>query len=434
MYSSYRLVLLNSRLNVLMLLFPPTAFTYYMIPDSPGSVLFVTSLLALVPFAGRLGYATEQLAMHTNDTFGGLINATFGNASELIFSCFALRDRLYRVAQLSLLGSMLSNLLLVLGCACLAGGMKHPIQSFTMISGSISPALLIIATASLALPAAMKMSGQEDDPLDELNFSRSAAVVMLGMYAAYLVFQLRTHVSEFGGNDPPPLPPTRSISSGDEEGDGSIEMVITSPTSAIQANSFDDDTESLLHRASEAVPSDSDETPSLAFHVSVKWLIFVTACVAVLSDVLIGTMQNTSTMQSLNPVFTAAIIIPIFGNAAEHAAAVVFAYRNKMDICLGIAIGSSIQIALCVVPACVVFGWFTGREFTLFFQGYETAALVMSVLVVSFFLNSGTSNWLIGVLLIGMYSIIAAGFLVHERENVGEEVIKTEWKEEGFGH
>lgn len=201
--SSVSIVIFSSRLNVLMV-FSFIALTYYLFPSALleeysnlNTVLFVSSLLGLVPFAERLGFVTEQLALHTNDTYGGLINATFGNASELILCCFALRDKLYRVVQLSLLGSILSNLLFVLGVSCFVGGLRHSVQTFKKVSGAVSSGMLMLASISLVLPAAMKFSGQEDDDTDEIYYSRFTAGIMLLMYVAYLVFQVSVKVIKY---------------------------------------------------------------------------------------------------------------------------------------------------------------------------------------------------------------------------------------------
>ena len=191
-HNSLPVVIFSSRLNILML-FSFVGLFYYWVPTEMlkeyptlNTILFQSALIGLIPFAERLGFVTEQLAMHTNDTYGGLLNATFGNASELIFCCFALRNRLYRVVQLSLLGSILSNLLFVLGLSCFVGGLKYQVQTFTKVSGAVSSGMLMLASISLVLPAALKFSGQEDDATDEIYFSRFTAIIMLIMYFAYL--------------------------------------------------------------------------------------------------------------------------------------------------------------------------------------------------------------------------------------------------------
>tara|TARA_B110000971_G_C20009366_1_gene500817 strand:- start:632 stop:1963 length:1332 start_codon:yes stop_codon:yes gene_type:complete len=401
-HNSLPVVIFSSRLNILML-FSFVGLFYYWVPTEMlkeyptlNTILFQSALIGLIPFAERLGFVTEQLAMHTNDTYGGLLNATFGNASELIFCCFALRNRLYRVVQLSLLGSILSNLLFVLGLSCFVGGLKYQVQTFTKVSGAVSSGMLMLASISLVLPAALKFSGQEDDATDEIYFSRFTAIIMLIMYFAYLLFQLRTHVGEFENADH-----SNNHSSDDEE-------QLLSQAS----NHLDDDDNDDTN-----VPSvDTTHTQLLSFGDSVAWLFIFTGFTSFLSDIIVGTMDEFTTKHNVSAVFVAAVVLPLFSNAAEHTASVVFAYRNKMDICLGIAIGSSIQIALCVIPFCVIIGWITNRDLSLFFDGFETASLLVSVVTVCFILQGGSTNWLVGVLLLGAYSVICMGFWVHRLE------------------
>ena len=189
---SFQCVVLGSKVNLLLmglLLIPQ-------LPHNDGA-RFVTCLLSLIPLAERIGFVTEHLCRHTTDAVGGLINATFGNATEVLVSIYALQEGLYRVVQLALLGSILSNLLLVLGLSCFVGGLKWKVQSFKVVSGAVPSSLLLLSVLGLLLPAALKMSGQEDDREDEINFSRFVALILLAMYVAFLVFQLRTHAEEY---------------------------------------------------------------------------------------------------------------------------------------------------------------------------------------------------------------------------------------------
>eukprot|EP00755_Sulcionema_specki_P039342 Sspe_Gene.24245::Locus_9577_Transcript_1_1_Confidence_1.000_Length_1432::g.24245::m.24245/K07300/chaA, CAX; Ca2+:H+ antiporter len=366
-------VVMGSKANVLLLAAPVAIFGVSLGVSDP--TVFIAALLTLVPCAERLGYVTEQLASHTNDTVGGLLNATFGNATEVLVACFALHRGLHRVVQLSLLGSILSNLLLVLGAACFIGGLRWKVQTFKIVSGAVPSAMLMLATTGLLLPAALKMSGQEDDREDEINFSRFSAGVMLVMYAGYLVFQLRTHTEEFEGEPSPS----------------------TSPTGA-----------------------EEEPRPTLGVWESVVWMAAITFLVSHVSEALVGTIEGFTRLYHINSVFVSAVVIPIMGNAAEHAAAVIFAFRNRMDICMGIAVGSSTQIALLVLPFCVLLGWAMDRPLSLFFNGFETASLLCSVATVTLLLHGGTSNWLIGLLLMGAYLIVACGFWVHELESLQE--------------
>ena len=232
----FRAVILGSYLNF-GLLTAPFAFWGGMLGLGDG-MIFILSLFAIIPCAERLSYVTEQLASHLGETTGGLLNATFGNATEVLVAIFALQRGLYRVVQLSLLGSVLSNLLLVLGVSCFVGGLKWKVQTFKVVSGAVPSAMLLIAAMGFLLPAALKMSGQEDDNTDEINFSRMVGVVLLIMYSGFLVFQLRTHTEEF-------------------EGDGD--------------------------------PDHSDA--ALGKYESILWLTVITVFVSLLSEVLVGTIE-----------------------------------------------------------------------------------------------------------------------------------------------
>jgi len=311
---------------------------------------------------------------------------------------------MYRVVQLSLLGSILSNLLLVLGCSCFLGGLRYKIQTFTTVSGSVNPGLLLLATSGLALPAALKLSGQIDggkerENRDTLEFSRCCGLIMLCMYGGYLYFSLKTNLFEYEEKEKGKTEQEEERGLLDKGTEG--EEVGGKPSAPLPPPPF---------------PLDPDDELTLTYGCALKWLCLITALISVLSDVLIGTIEGFTHDNNVNPVFVAAVVIPIMGNAAEHAASVMFAWKGKIDISVAICVGSSIQIALCVLPACVTIGWATGREFDMFFEGYETVTLVLSVVVVSFLLQGGTSNWLAGAMLGGLYVMIAYGFWIHEGE------------------
>lgn len=375
-HRSLKEVLLGSYLNILMLLTP-----FALLSNSLGwsdGVTFALNLLAIAPFAERLGYVTEQVALHTNDTLGGLLNATFGNATELIICIFALRDGLLRVVQLSLLGSILSNMLLVLGTAFFVGGMRHKVQNYSKAAAVTNSGLLNLAVMALLLPAVLNGAhefvekGDEKSNIDaELQFSRFVSVILLITYCVYLYFQLVTHTHLFEGED-----------------------------------------------------TGEDEENVLGFWGAISWLGILTIFISLLSEGLVEAIKGAAEDWGISTIFIGAIIIPIVGNAAEHAAAVIFAYRNKMDITLGVAIVSSTQIAIFVIPFCVVMSWIMGPQkdgdgtLDLYFHMYETATLLITVITVSFITQSGESNWLTGFMLLVAYAIIAAGFWFHKDENL----------------
>jgi Ca2+:H+ antiporter len=358
-------VLLESRLNVLLVAAPLAIFAQR--HDWGDGAEFALSLMAICPLAERLGFVTEELAKHTNPTIGGLLNATFGNATEVIVSIIAIRSGLLRVVQLSLLGSVISNMLLVLGSAWFMGGVKHHGQSFNIEGHGQNFGLLMLAVAACALPTTLKMTGTELHGAESLlQLSRFSSTLMLLMYVAFIVFQLVTHVDLYK----------------EEESD-------------------EDD-------------EDEDENPVLGFWTGIGWLWVITCAIAVLSDVMVDAITGASESWNVSMAFLSTILLPIVGNAAEHAGAVVFAVKNKMDMSLGVAIGSSTQIALFVLPLCVLVSWVEGKPLTLDLQAFETVVLFVTVVAVALACSDGKSNWLKGLALLCSYAVLSAGFFFHE--------------------
>lgn len=369
-FMSIRVVVFSSKLNLLMP-FGPLAVLVHGLSDHNGWVFFLT-LLGITPLAERLGYATEQLSFYTGDTVGGLLNATFGNATELIISIYALKSGMIRVVQQSLLGSILSNMLLVLGCAFFCGGIvfNNKQQVFNKAIAVLNSGLLLMAVMGLLFPAVLHFTHTEVHfGRSELALSRFSSCIMLLAYAGYLVFQLKSQKDLYmsiaeGGTLP-------------EEG------------------------------------SDDDEGPEISKWESVIWLSILTAWIAILSEYLVDAIEGASIVWKMPVSFISVILLPIVGNAAEHASAIMFAMKDKLDISLGVAIGSSTQISMFAIPFCVVIGWIMGCPMDLNFQLFETATLFITVLVVAFLLQEGTSNYFKGLMLILCYLIVAASFFVH---------------------
>ncbi|KAK7816642.1 vacuolar cation/proton exchanger 2 [Quercus suber] len=347
-YKSIKIVVFSNKLNLL-IPFGPIAIIVKKLNGGHAWVFFL-SLLGITPLAERLGYATEQLAFYTGPTVGGLLNATFGNATELIISIYALKSGMVRVVQLSLLGSILSNMLLVLGCAFFCGGLVcHKEQRFKKETAVVNSGLLLMAVMGLLFPAVLHYTHTEvHSGQSELALSRFSSCIMLVAYAAYLFFQLKSHrnlydaLNEVGYdffNIPPPSKKSRK--------------------------------------------------------------------------------NGTSIAWNLPLAFISVILLPIVGNAAEHASAIMFAMKDKLDISLGVAIGSSTQISMFGIPFSVVVGWMMGQRMDLDFQLFETATLFITVLVVAFMLQEGTSNYFKGLMLILCYLIVAASFFVHEDSSQG---------------
>lgn len=372
--STTREMLLGSKLNVLFAA-APAALISRVAGWSPV-ITFTLSLLAIAPLAERLGYVTEELAEHTNQTIGGLLNATFGNATEAIISMFAIMKGrpgqphayLYRrIVQVSLLGSVLSNILLVLGSALLLGGYYHSKQSFNKIGANTSVGLLVLATMGIVFPGVLSATHEEASQDSILDFSRFISLFLFVMYAFYLMFQLKTHRHVF-----------EDIV---EDDDGQTE--------------------------------EDTGGGGMTFNTCLTWLGILTVLIAFLSEWMVDAIEGAAKESNINELFIGAIVIPIVGNAAEHASAIIFASRNKLDLALGVAVGSAIQISLSVVPFCVLLGWIIDCPLDLDFHVYETCTVFFAVVLVGFIINDGTSHWLQGLVLVTAYIMIAGGYWVH---------------------
>lgn len=344
-----------------------------------SSAIFSLNFLAIIPLAALLAFATEELSSHVGETVGGLLNATFGNAVELIVSIIALKENQIRIVQASMLGSILSNLLLVLGCCFIAGGYNRLQQTFNQTVAQTMSSLMALATAGLLIPAAFHFSiPKSDQPSNDqkiLALSRGASIVLLIIYVLFLLFQLKTHKSLFEGIN--------------EEGG---------------------EEEDRLQNQNVAAGSKDEDEASLSAVSSIVVLFVVTIIVSFCADYLVGSIDDIVETSGLSKTFIGLIIIPIVGNAAEHVTAVVVAVKDKMDLAIGVAVGSSLQIALFVTPFMVLVGWIIDVPMSLYFSTFETAVLFVSVLIANYLILDGESNWLEGAMLIGTYAIIALAF------------------------
>ena len=355
----------TSQLNWLLLCTPVAAFQVAV--GGSDTSIFLFSLLAIAPFAERLSFVTEQLALHTSETLGGLLNATFGNVTELIVSLFALKAGLFRIVQVSLLGSILSNLLLVLGTAFLVGGLRHPEQRYNKTAQTASFGLLLLATMGLTFPMVLDVTHEQLEPDSSLLVSRLVSILMLITYCLYLAFQLGTHAHIFEDND-------------DDDDD-------------------DDD--------------DDEEEAILGAWGAIFWLAVITVFIAYLSEWMVDAIRGTAEDLKVPDLFLGTIVIPIVGNAAEHAAAIIFAAKNKMELSLGIAVGSATQIALFVLPLCIAIAWWLDQPLSMDLHPFETASLLITVLLVGVLIQTGESHWLAGIILIIAYLMISVGFFFH---------------------
>lgn len=336
--------------------------------------VFALSLLGLAPLAERVSFLTEQTAYFTGPTVGGLLNATCGNATELIIAIFALYQRKTHVLKYSLLGSILSNLLLVLGTSLFCGGLANlgKEQRFDKKQADVNSLLLLLGLLCHVLPLVCKHA---IEPIaysahSVLWLSRGSSICMLLAYVAYLIFQLKTgHVQ---------------ICESDEEEDGEVDHEI------------------------------SEESPVIGLWSALIWLIIMTVTIAILSEYVVGTIEAASDSWGISVSFISLIILPIVGNAAEHAGSIIFAFKNKLDISLGVALGSGAQISMFVVPVCVVVGWIIGVHMDLDFHLLETCCLAFSILFTTFTLQDGTSHYMKGVVLCLSYAVIATCFFFHK--------------------
>ncbi|KAL5627288.1 hypothetical protein BROUX41_003441 [Berkeleyomyces rouxiae] len=379
----FKVTLLSSYVNFLLIAVPLGIYAGE--NNWSSTTVFTINFFAIIPLAAVLSFATEEISMKLGETLGGLLNATFGNAVELIVSIVALRDGQIEVVQASMLGSILSNLLLVMGMCFFFGGLVNMTdssgqgreQTFASATAQTTCSLMTLAAASLVIPAALSsvLQGTSDGGEQShtiLVLSRYTAIILLVLYVMYLVFQLRTHKNLFTGA---PESPAAS------------------------------DVESAT-----AVDSEDEEEPILSPWAAIGVLVFTTILVSICADYLVGSIDDLVEEAHISKSFIGLILIPIVGNAAEHVTAVVVAIRDKMDLAMGVAIGSSIQIALLVTPFLVIVGWIMGQPMTLHFEMFQTVAFAFSVLVVTYTVQDGRSNYLEGAMLLGLYFIIAVAF------------------------
>ncbi|KAI9825390.1 MAG: hypothetical protein M1832_001120 [Thelocarpon impressellum] len=379
-YYVTKATLLSNYINIF-LVFVPLGIVSGLTHWDPTTV-FILNFLAIIPLASLLSFATEELSAKLGQTIGGLLNATFGNAVELIVSIVALKNNEIRIVQASMLGSILSNILLVLGCCFLAGGWGREQQSFNMTAASTMSSLMAVASASLIIPAslyaALRKSTTADSEEQILILSHGTAIILLALYVMYLYFQLRSHASLFdeevqSHSEPAP----EQVNGGPAAGQKPEEHHILGPVAATVA------------------------------------LVIVTVAVAVCAEFLVDSISAVVDKFHISKTFIGLILIPIVGNAAEHVTAVVVAYKDKMDLAIGVAIGSSMQIALLVTPFLVILGWIMDRQMTLHFETFETICLFLSVTIVNSLIQDGKSNYLEGAMLLGTYTIIALAFYVY---------------------
>ncbi|KIW49433.1 calcium/proton exchanger [Exophiala xenobiotica] len=536
--------LFHSWVNVL-LVFVPVGIAVHFANVDPN-IVFALNAVAIIPLAGLLTFATESVAHRLGPTLGALLNVSFGNAVELIIFIIALVKNEIRIVQASLIGSLLANLLLILGMAFLIGGLEYQEQIYDSTVTQMSACLLALAVLSLLIPTAFHASFSDLDAADRavIKLSRGTSVILLVIYFLYLLFQLKSHAylyqgtpqhlideesapgflarfdstssssasssrastvsssagskrrvrkrlraklgmkrhskteeeiePEIGTNEeaggasadileektaepheisslPPPstapvatpvnmtatsqagskpkmplgarglsfrTPPVFRSStnppgrSGDDAAQNNLRRYRSDPNNRQRANQQNRSPASTgmeRRQTSRSTTTQEDDEPPMSQTASIVWLLASTGLVALCAEFLVGSIEHLVDNSPLSEAFVGLIILPIVGNAAEHVTAVTVAAKNKLDLALGVALGSSIQIALFVTPIVVILGWILGKDMSLYFSLFETGSLFVATFIVNFLVLDGRSNYLEGALLCACYVIVAVG-------------------------
>ncbi|KAH8099299.1 Sodium/calcium exchanger protein-domain-containing protein [Cristinia sonorae] len=374
-----------SPLNICLLFIPVSWALHY--THQNDTLVFVFSAFAILPLAALLGLGTEQIALRTSQAVGGLLNATLGNIVEMIIAGIALHECDLALVQSSLLGGLLSNLLLVLGMAFLVGGFRFHQQEFQPMAAQLNSSLMTVSVISLLVPAAFheylgdRLQGEEGPLL--LQLSRGSAIILMFIYFAYLFFQFYSHNHLFIDTFPTV-----------QRKPGKHVPVVTGPVLPVA------DPNVVPHM----------ESPKLNIPAAIIVLVASTALAYETAENLVSSLNGMVENSSVSKEWLTLIVIPIISNAAEHATAVVVASKGKFDLAMSVAVGSCIQIALFVIPLLILVAWGMGKPLTLLFDPIETMCLFLSVLIVKFSIEDGKSHWMSGVLLIGVYIVIALSF------------------------
>ena len=359
----------ETKLNILLLALPITLYFNYV--DQDHSLAFFSSLIAIMPLAFLMGRATEEIALRTTESLGGLLNATFGNAAELIIAVLLILEAsrvadpetqsfFIQLVQASLIGSILGNLLLVMGLAFVWGGIHHSEQKYSETQVSSNGSLLLLSMIVLVIPTVFQSSvGGEGGDSRLLDLSHIAAAILLLVYGLFLLFQFRTHVHLF------------------------------------------------------ATDGSHHEEPEMSQRDSIILLVVATVLVSWMAEILVHSVEYAAEDFGLPHLFIGVILLPLFGNAAEHFTAVTVAGKDKMDLSFAISMGSSTQIAVFIAPLMVIIAWALGVPLTFEFGTLETVSAFLAVLIVNSIAADGKSNWLEGAMLLSSYGVLAAAFLFH---------------------
>jgi Ca2+:H+ antiporter len=325
-------------------------------------IVFILAAIGLIPLAKLIGDSTEELALFTGPKLGGLLNATLGNAAELIIAFFSIQAGLLDLVRASITGSIIGNLLLVMGASLLLGGLKNGTQKFDRRTAGLNATLLVLSVVALAIPSIFD-AGLISEPASELLFNEGVAVVLIVLYGLSVLYSFRS-------GKPDPHAPIEN-SSGDE----------------------------------------APHKPKWTLRLTIIVLVLATLGTAFVSETLVGAVEPVTEQLGLTEFFLGIIIIPLVGNVAEHLVAVQVAIKNKMELSMAVSLGSSIQIALLVAPVLVFLALLFDQRLLLVFNTYELVVLIGTAVIAAFIAQDGESNWLEGAMLIAVYIIIALAFL-----------------------
>lgn len=364
-------------------------------------LIFITAGLAIIPLAKLIGDATEHLGSYYGATLGSLLNVTFGNATEIVISISAINAGLFLFVKASIIGSILSNIILIFGLSILAGGLKNKEQVFNKENISIQTSMLFLAITVLAIPTILTITitGSPEININSTEgnskiqfISDLFAMVLLAVYLASLLFTFLTHRYLFVTS----IDRNKNINSIKDQS-----ITKNQSKSKVSANSLVNNNYEKEYNNLEKVWTKK------------KSFIILTASilgVAIISEILVGSVEEVAHNFGIGEIFIGAVIIGLVGNAAEHASAIMLATKNKLDISIGIATGSGTQIALFVTPVLVIIGFLIGRSFNLVFTVFEVVSLFLAVIILRWISQDGKSNWFEGIMLTAVFIVFAIGF------------------------
>jgi Ca2+:H+ antiporter len=367
--------MLNAKtiISVLLIFIPISIAAHFL--EWSSTAIFITSAVAIIPLAGWMGIATEEIAVVLGPNLGGLMNATFGNATELIIGIVALNAGLLDVVKASITGSIIGNLLLVMGLSMLLGGLRYKEQKFQSIVARLNASAMNLAVIAILVPTAVQYTSTGIEEATMQNLSSAVAIVLIGVYILTLLFSMKTHAYLY---------------------DVGIAETDLSEQSEGQT-----------------VPNSEESHSKSPLWISVVILLIATIAVAFESELLVDSLEEATESLGLTSLFTGVILVPIIGNAAEHTTAVTVAMKNKMDLSVSVAVGSSLQIALFVAPVLVLVGYFIGQPMDLNFNPFELVAVAVAVLIANSVSSDGRCDWLEGALLLAAYTVLGLAFYFH---------------------